>query len=74
MSITGRFKYTCAECKTAWFPQRRELIRAAGISCPACGSRFCDVSKQGSGKLATAADAQRADEARLARKTGRRVP
>lgn len=46
-STRGRIKHTCAECKTAWFPMRRELIRAGGVKCPGCGSRFFDISKQG---------------------------
>lgn len=68
---SGRIKHTCVECKTAWYPQRRELIRAAGISCPGCGSRFYDVSQPGLDKLADAADAQRIDSARVDRRMGK---
>ena len=45
MTGRGRVRFECQECQHLWLPRRCEWGRAAGISCPACGSRFWLESK-----------------------------
>lgn len=52
MGITNRIRHECLECKARWFPTRNEMTRAAGIKCPACGSRFWKESCEGRKRMA----------------------
>ena len=40
----GCYKYVCLDCKAETWFERRERIRAAGLKCSACGSRFVEPS------------------------------
>lgn len=42
MRRRGEFTWMCLDCKAETRFERREVIRAAGLKCSSCGSRFVE--------------------------------
>jgi DNA-directed RNA polymerase subunit RPC12/RpoP len=70
--VKGAFKYVCAECKTGFYVRPYEMVRAAGLKCPACGSRFVDRSDYSASNkvMPKHEDARREAEARQRSRMG----
>lgn len=67
---TGSVVFTCAECSTRFCVMRHETLRAGGVKCTACGSRFVDLSKMGQAKIKQGNDAARESSLVVERKMG----
>ena len=68
----GCYKYVCLDCKAETYFQRHERIRAAGLKCAACGSRFVEPSKASDAwtQLPAKQDAKREHDADVERRGG----